>query len=162
MRTQLIVATMGAALSCTPAAAASILQTVNGTSRGATFLLFDPSVGTLDLVQIAGTMGISAGLVRDQTFTYPAVSIPRSTTLQLGSGSPFFSGTVSGAETYDTGSMFGVIDLSGGVFVLLTGGAASSFVDQNQGPGIIVPLAQVQPQVVASSSARGLRWRRTR
>lgn len=150
----LFIAALGAAFS-TPSAAASIVQNVSGSQRGGTTLnLFDPTLGSLDSVQVEGTVGYSAGLFRGFFDpTPPAVSIADTTNVGVGvgdagSGVSFASGNVTGFEIYNEGSAFGSMDLSGPLFALLTGATVNPFIAGSENTSLIVPQFGPYPPTV--------------
>jgi PEP-CTERM motif len=147
MRVPVLAIVCAVALSGTAVEASTIVQNVSGTQRGGTPLaLFDPALGTLDSVQVEGTMGWSVDLVRLGAGTpLPAVDVPYTTSgsLILLSGSPFAPTTLTGSEIYAEGSMFGSIAVSGSVFALLTGAEVDRFIIAGQPTTLIAPFGGV-------------------
>jgi hypothetical protein len=139
MRATVLAAFCAAALWQSPATANTIVQTVSGTSRtpGA-FNLFDPSFGTLDSVQIEGTVSFSEDLIRNgDPATFQAINIPAETTIFLLHGPPSqtaASAAASGTEVWAAFSSFGHISLSGNLFALLTGSDVNQFLIVGGGP----------------------------
>ena len=139
MRVTVLAAVCAAALWCAPAAANTIVQSVSGTNRsGGPFNLFDPSLGTLDSVQIEGTVGFEEDLIRsgDPT-TFQAINIPTAGSVFLIHGNPTqtaASATPGGTEVWAAGSSFGHISLSGSLFALLTRSDVNQFLVTGGGP----------------------------
>ena len=151
MRRRLLVAAVAAALWATATHAAQIVQNVSGTQRSGTPLtLFDPTLGSLDSVQIEGTVGLAFDLIRFNSLD-TAVTIGHSSSacLSLGVGPSFGCTSTSGNEHYDAGSMFGLMSLSGDVFTILIGGDVTQFIASGAvTSSLIIPVENpVPPQV---------------
>jgi hypothetical protein len=136
-----------AMLCARPAHASTIVQTVSGNQRTPHSIdLFDPSLGTLQVVQIEGVMGLNMDVVRGDVSNFSDLSISQAASGDLSilnGGFSFATVQLSGTEHYPAGSIFGSITLSGDVFEVLTGSDVDSFIAGKYTTSPIWPVSTI-------------------
>lgn len=131
MRGSVLLVGIAIALSAASGSSQSIVQNVGGDTKLVTpLILFDPSLGVLDSVELEGTMYLDELLVRTGDFD-PSVteSIPRTTTgsLTFDFYDSFYTTSLTGYELYPANSIFGSMYLSAPVSITFTGAGVGDF-----------------------------------
>jgi hypothetical protein len=155
-----MLAAVPAALWCSLADAATIVQNVSGTQNSPGSILgFDPLIGfpglaTLLSVQVEGTITTQLGVVRSNPLDLSAISASASGTGTLALSTIFVTTPMFGTESYAQGSLGGSMTLNGSIFSILTGSAVNQF--YGSGPTQVFPNATFSPPLFGQLQRGGL------